>query len=161
MELFRQVCYKDRDMQGVVLRTVYSCWASHKQASPLRPRPSPQMLTILSDKLLKMRIVEPVCLVLWAFCPDMQDELQRNWLWEVVNVSILRLHCQIQILLRDIKGLKQQQERQKKFADVAAPDEFEDLSGELVERQKEVADLSVSLDEICVLVCEVGGRGAG
>ncbi|CAD5209171.1 unnamed protein product [Bursaphelenchus xylophilus] len=141
VELFRTVCYNNREMQGVVLRTVYDAWIRHKQ-----------MLSVLGDKLLKMRIVEPISLVTWIFSEDLREEFYRNWTWELVNLAVYRLFCQLKVLKNEIELLKQQSERQKKFQMVDEAGEFEDVDSVIEERKQELQDLDKGINEVILLI---------
>lgn len=144
VEVFRCVSFNNREMQSLILRVLFECWHSHKQ-----------LLTILADKLIKMRIVEPFSVVAWGFSDDMIVELHRFWIWEVINVAIYRLHCQLNVLNKDIEHLKVQKERQKKFEGIVDSSEFEDVTPMLVERQQELVELNEGTNEILSFLIEV------
>ncbi|CAD5206410.1 unnamed protein product [Bursaphelenchus okinawaensis] len=141
VELFRTVCRDNKDMQAVVLRSIYEAWARHKQ-----------MLSVLGDKLLKMRIVEPVSLIVWAFSDDLKDEFHRSWVWELANLAVYRLFCQVNVLRTEVGVLRQQSERQKKFQMVDEAGEYEDVDGLIEERKKELQFLDHELNDIILLI---------
>ncbi|KAI6182064.1 80 kDa nuclear cap-binding protein [Aphelenchoides bicaudatus] len=116
VEVFRRVCGGNREMQSTVLRTVFDCWCKHKQ-----------MLEMLVDKFIKMRIVEPISVVNWVFCDDMKNEFHRSWVWSVINVAIFRLDCHATNTEQELVQLKKQVDRQEKFGDSDDLDDVREL----------------------------------
>lgn len=92
-------------MQSNILRTVFDCWGKHKQ-----------MLEMLVDKLMKMRIVEPISVIIWVFCEDMRNELSRMWVWNVLNIAIYRLDCHASNIEQELVEMKKHAMRKEKFA---------------------------------------------
>jgi hypothetical protein len=74
------------------------------------------MLEMLVDKLMKMRIVEPISVVIWVFCEDMKSEFHRSWVWGALNIAIYRLDCHASNMEQELIQFKKQVGRQEKFA---------------------------------------------
>ncbi|XP_060574912.1 nuclear cap-binding protein subunit 1-like isoform X1 [Ruditapes philippinarum] len=60
--------------QICLLKTMYEVWSTH-----------PQMMVVLTDKLLKTQIVECSSVANWLFSADMAPDFTRNYVWEIMH----------------------------------------------------------------------------
>lgn len=67
----------NEEMQSVILRTLYDSWSLHKQ-----------MMTVLVDKMIKMKILEPAIVQAWIFSEEMKVEFKRSWVWDVLSSAV-------------------------------------------------------------------------
>ncbi|KAI6222009.1 80 kDa nuclear cap-binding protein [Aphelenchoides besseyi] len=141
VDLYRKVSSGNHEIQTTILRTVYDCWVRNKQ-----------MLFMLVDKLMKMRIIEPISIVSWAFCDDMKDELYRSWIWELLNTAIFRLDCQTNVMQQELQQLEKKSKRIEKFEKVE-DDENMEVADELKEMSQTVDALQRDMREMLLQVC--------
>jgi hypothetical protein len=73
------------------------------------------MLELLVDKLMKMRIVEPISIVIWVFCEDMKGEFHRTWIWQTLNIAVSRLDCHVNNMEQELERTIKHAGRQEKF----------------------------------------------
>ncbi|KAI6234413.1 80 kDa nuclear cap-binding protein [Aphelenchoides fujianensis] len=148
VDLFRKVAGGDREVQSTILRTVYDCWYKHKQ-----------MLGMLVDKLVKMRIIEPISIVRWLFCDEMKEEFHRSWMWELLYVAIFRLDCQFTIMQDELEQMQKKSSRVQKFeasphfASKAEEETNGELADELTKLSETVAALDKDMREMLLDVC--------
>ncbi|KAI1721873.1 MIF4G like domain-containing protein [Ditylenchus destructor] len=83
-------------MQSIILRTLYNCWSNHKQ-----------MMTVLVDKMMKMKIIEPGIVRAWVFCDEMKREFKRSWVWDLLDMAIIRLELHLSNLKENEADLTQ------------------------------------------------------
>ncbi|UMM13711.1 hypothetical protein L5515_001848 [Caenorhabditis briggsae] len=140
-DTLKTVCDAAEQYQEKLLETLYSCWKSNQQ-----------MLMILTDKLLKMQIIDCSSVVGWLFDEKMWQEHNRQWLFEVLNQALEKLTRQINVVEKDIKDLTEKVESKEKVTeagDVKMEEETvvdEKLKGEMeeLENHKEKLDRMVS-----------------
>ncbi|CAO4362093.1 unnamed protein product [Caenorhabditis nigoni] len=140
-DTLKTVCDASEQYQEKLLETLYSCWKSNQQ-----------MLMILTDKLLKMQIIDCSSVVGWLFDEKMWQEHNRQWLFEVLNQALEKLTRQINVVEKDIKDLAEKVESKEKVTeagDVKMEEEIvedEKLKGEMeeLENHKEKLDRMVS-----------------
>lgn len=99
----KTVCDASEQYQEKLLETLFSCWKSNQQ-----------MLMILTDKLLKMQIIDCSSVVGWLFDEKMWPEHNRQWLFEVLNQALEKLTRQINVVEKDIKELTEKVENKVK-----------------------------------------------
>ncbi|EFO94618.1 CRE-NCBP-1 protein [Caenorhabditis remanei] len=95
----KTVCDASEQYQEKLLETLFSCWKSNQQ-----------MLMILTDKLLKMQVIDCSAVVAWLFDEKMWAEHNRQWLFEVLNQALEKLTRQINVVEKDIKELTERVE---------------------------------------------------
>lgn len=99
----KTVCDAAEQYQEKLLETLYSCWKSNQQ-----------MLMILTDKLLKMQVIDCSAVVAWLLDEKMWQEHNRQWLFEVLNQALEKLTRQIHVVEKDIKELNEKVENKEK-----------------------------------------------
>lgn len=102
----KTVCDASELYQEKLLETLYSCWKTNQQ-----------MLMILTDKLLKMQVIDCSAVVGWLFDEKMWQEHDRQWLFEVLNQALEKLTRQINVVEKDIKELTEKTENKIKEED--------------------------------------------
>uniref|UniRef100_A0A1I7UXL3 Nuclear cap-binding protein subunit 1 n=1 Tax=Caenorhabditis tropicalis TaxID=1561998 RepID=A0A1I7UXL3_9PELO len=101
--VLKTICDISEQYQEKLLETLYSCWKTNQQ-----------MLMILTDKLLKMQIIDCSSVVAWLFDEKMWQEHDRQWSFEVLNQALEKLTRQINVVEKDIKELTEKVENKGK-----------------------------------------------
>ncbi|KAI3381742.1 hypothetical protein SNEBB_000680 [Seison nebaliae] len=70
---------EDENKQIQLLNVLFGVWRYHNQ-----------MVMILVERLVKYKIVDENAVILWIFSEAMEDELTKNWIWEILFQTISR-----------------------------------------------------------------------
>ncbi|CAJ0571563.1 unnamed protein product, partial [Mesorhabditis spiculigera] len=120
-KVLKEVCDSSEDMQGVLLRTLYTSWKNNIQ-----------YIVVMIDKYLKAQVIDCGVLVEWIFSDEMRAEHHRQWPWEVLNSALIKLSKHVANLRKEVD-----QKKQKKPPPLAATT---DDDGMVNEKEDEMDD---------------------
>jgi len=89
------------ETQVALLHTLYEVWMNHQQ-----------LVVIVVQKIIKYGIVESPAVIDWVFSPQMKDELNKFFLWEIIHNLIKR---KIALVQEQEDNLVLEKDRLKKF----------------------------------------------
>ncbi|XP_060600407.1 nuclear cap-binding protein subunit 1-like isoform X2 [Ruditapes philippinarum] len=118
--------------QICLLKTMYEVWSTH-----------PQMMVVLTDKLLKTQIVECSSVANWLFSADMAPDFTRNYVWEIMHSTINKMSKHVEKLQKEAEDARDLLDAaKKKMADGLDYEEDDEIpTEEMVERMEERLEL--------------------
>ncbi|XP_043654344.1 nuclear cap-binding protein subunit 1 [Drosophila teissieri] len=78
--VFKDLAAGDPEKQLAILNGIFDVWVA-----------SDQYKFVVSEKLVKMEIIEPISLVTWIFDPMMRQELTKMYVWELLHSTVRHL----------------------------------------------------------------------
>lgn len=117
-------------------------------------KPHPQMIQIILDKLIRMKIIQSCSFVNWLFSKDMENDFLRSCMWEMLHSTLHKVTKQtkkIKVDLEDVKKkIERLEERRKKEVEQNEQQEVEARNKERLEeietKRREVERLSDDLE---------------
>ncbi|WAR00785.1 NCBP1-like protein [Mya arenaria] len=118
--------------QICLLKTMYEVWSTH-----------PQMMVVLTDKLLKTQIVDCSAVANWLFSADMAADFTKNYVWEIMHSTIHKMSKHVEKLQKEAEEARDLLDaHKKKIADGLDYDDDDDVpTEEMVERMEERLEL--------------------
>uniref|UniRef100_UPI00358EA7C0 nuclear cap-binding protein subunit 1 isoform X1 n=2 Tax=Myxine glutinosa TaxID=7769 RepID=UPI00358EA7C0 len=86
-----------------ILKSMYEIWRNH-----------PQMMAVLTDKMIRTRIVDCSAVANWLFSSDMSQEFTRLYVWEILHSTVRKMNkhvMKVQIELDDTRDRFERQHR--------------------------------------------------
>lgn len=128
--VLKTVCDVSEQYQEKLLETLYACWKTNQQ-----------MLMILTDKLLKMQVIDCSAVVGWLFDEKMWPEHNRQWLFEVLNQALEKLTRQINVVEKDIRDLTEKVDGKSKGDNEDGDEKMEEESAQEEKGKQDIEDL--------------------
>ncbi|XP_061409919.1 nuclear cap-binding protein subunit 1 [Lethenteron reissneri] len=127
-----------------ILKSMYDVWRNH-----------PQMMSVLVDKMIRMRIVDCAAVANWVFSADMAQEFTRLYVWEIIHSTVRKMNKHVQKVQRELEEARDKLDRHLNRIDSDDEDERpEDASSleEAVERLQEKLEMAQSEQKNLFLV---------
>lgn len=127
-----KILAESEEGQICLLKTMYEVWSSH-----------PQMMVVLTDKLLKTQIVDCSSVANWLFSADMAPDFTRNYVWEIMHSTINKMSKHVEKLQKEAEDARDLLDAaKKKMADGLDYEEDDEVpTEEMVERMEEKLEL--------------------
>ncbi|CAM9417695.1 nuclear cap-binding protein subunit 1 [Lampetra fluviatilis] len=127
-----------------ILKSMYDVWRNH-----------PQMMSVLVDKMIRMRIVDCAAVANWVFSADMAQEFTRLYVWEIIHSTVRKMNKHVQKVQRELEEARDKLDRHLNRIDSDDEDDRpEDASSleEAVERLQEKLEMAQSEQKNLFLV---------
>lgn len=128
------------DAQRCILNAIYEVWRRH-----------PQLLVVLTDKLLKAGIVDFPAVANWIFSKELANDFTRSYIWEILHSTIRRHIKQVENLQKKLQELKEAKEKSEKAQstdkdekDIKEEKEVEPSNEEAIESLEEKVETALS-----------------
>ncbi|KAH3741507.1 nuclear cap-binding protein subunit 1-like [Dreissena polymorpha] len=123
---------ENEEGQICLLKNMYEVWSTH-----------PQMMVVLTDKLLKTQVVDCSAVANWLFSADMAPDFTKNYVWEIMHSTINKMSKHVEKLEKEAEEARDMLDAaKKKAADGLEYDDDDNVpTEEQVERMEERLEL--------------------
>ncbi|XP_071450272.1 nuclear cap-binding protein subunit 1 [Hetaerina americana] len=95
-----KVLAESEEAQICILRNMFELWHNHQQ-----------MMCVLVDKMLKTQIIECSAVANWIFSKEMCGEFTKNYLWEILHLTIRKMSKHVGRLARELAEARERLRR--------------------------------------------------
>ncbi|XP_037729488.1 nuclear cap-binding protein subunit 1 [Drosophila subpulchrella] len=75
--VFKELTAGESEKQHAILNGIFEVWVD-----------SEQFRLVVSERLVRMKVIEPRCIVSWIFGPLMRKELTKMYIWELLHSTV-------------------------------------------------------------------------
>ncbi|XP_065830234.1 nuclear cap-binding protein subunit 1-like [Oscarella lobularis] len=113
-----------------------------------------QMLTVLIDKMQRLKIIKTSAIVKWIFHPEMVKFFNRRFIWEILNSALAKIVTQPLQISNDLKEIEKRSQENKMETDGTGADDEQvaALTDELEKAQNQQKEAFLTVVQLFVKV---------